>query len=270
VYERSPEESGFPGLAAARYKLPRDRFEALLANLAGARSAPPVLLPAAPGGGPDRGLPFAMTVDDGGLSYYTIVADRLEALGWRGHCLVTTDYVGRRGFLDRRQLRELHARGHVIGSHSASHPRRLSACSWPAMLREWTDSRQVLAHVLGADVVVGSVPGGFLSERVARAAGEAGLRVLFTSEPRTRVDQRAGCALVGRFTIRPGQGLDVARRLATGDRSVRGGQWLSWNVKKLLKTCLGERYVRLARRGDPAASGPDVVGQREGRNRSCV
>jgi peptidoglycan/xylan/chitin deacetylase (PgdA/CDA1 family) len=270
VYGDSPAESGFPGPAAARYKLRREQFEAQLAGLASLAGGPPVLLGTSPAfpGGSTRGL--AITVDDGGLSYYTIVADRLEALGWRGHCLVTTSCIGRPGFLDARQLRELHARGHVIGSHSVSHPGRFSACSWADMLHEWRDSRCALADLLGEDVVVASVPGGYFSPRVAEAAGQAGLRVLFTSEPQTRIGRRAGCAVVGRFTIRPRHPRDFARRLAAGEIGARGREWLGWNLKKLLKTCLGEAYVRLARRRDTVGllgGGSDQHGER---NRSCV
>ena len=73
------------------------------------------------------------TFDDGGVSYYTVVADRLEAQGWRGHCFVSTDFIGQRGFLTAAQIRELDARGHVIGSHSASHPARFSTLTAASM-----------------------------------------------------------------------------------------------------------------------------------------
>ena len=86
-------------------------------------------------------LPFLITVDDGGVSYYTVVADRLERLGWRGHCFVTTDMIGQRGFLTRRQIRELDGRGHIIGSHSASHPTRCG--STPTTLAPGTSGRSL-------------------------------------------------------------------------------------------------------------------------------
>ena len=254
VYETSPEESGFPGPAAARYKLRRPTFEAQLEALKVARADDPVLLthdvPPTRG---DRALSFAITADDGGISYYTIMADRLEALGWRGHCFVATDWIGRPGFLDKRQLRELRGRGHVIGSHSASHPSRFSACGWPRLIREWEDSCRLLADVLGEDVTVASVPGGYFSSEVARAARQAGLRVLFTSEPSTRLVHRRGLLVAGRFAIRHACGVDFARRLATGRATALWGEWLGWNAKKLLKTCLGETYPRLARRLHGAA-----------------
>ena len=41
------------------------------------------------------------------------VADELEQMGWRGHFFITSDWIGRRGFLTAGQIRELRRRGHV-------------------------------------------------------------------------------------------------------------------------------------------------------------
>src|SRR5688500_14511894 len=127
VYAKDPRESGFASDAADRYKLPVAAFDAHLEAIASVRN-----------------VPFLITVDDGGVSYYTMLADRLEARGWRGYCFVSTDQIGTRGFLDAAQIRQLDQRGHIIGSHSASHPTRFSACSPDHMREEWAMSRQAL------------------------------------------------------------------------------------------------------------------------------
>ena len=234
VYRSHSSESGFLGPAADRYKLSLAEFDAQLAGLARVRKDRPILMTneAAPD---SEEVPFAITVDDGGFSYYTIVAERLEALGWRGHCFVTSGAIGRPGFLEARQIRELHARGHAIGSHSVSHPRRFSGCRWEEMVREWRESRGALADIVGADVTVASVPGGSFSPRVARAAREAGLRFLFTSEPETRVARVDGCTVLGRFIIRAGYRPDFARRLGRLESAPRLREWMLWNAKKRLK-----------------------------------
>jgi peptidoglycan/xylan/chitin deacetylase (PgdA/CDA1 family) len=185
-------------------------------------------------------------VDDGGVSYYTMLADRLEALGWRGHCFVSTDAIGSRGFLDAAQIRELDARGHMIGSHSASHPSRFSACSVDRMQREWTRSRQALEDLLGREVVVASVPGGYYSRTVAHAARDAGLRMLFTSEPVTSIHDEQGCTVIGRFPIRRGDGPDTARRLVLPAPWTRWSAWVTWNAKGVIKPLLGPAYTRVA------------------------
>ena len=258
VYLRDPAESGFRSRAADRYKLPLGDFSDQLKGLALARPDAPMLARDLLVTGRSAGERFLMSVDDGGVSYFTVVADLLEALGWRGHCFVSTDFIGQRGFLDAAQLRDLDARGHVIGSHSASHPSRFSACSVPEMVSEWSRSRRTLEDILGHAVVEASVPGGYYSSAVARSAQDAGLRLLFTSEPTTALDHRAGyrgcaddspgCVAIGRFTIRHGDRKDLASRLVSGSPWPRFGAWASWNVKGLLKPLLGRQYPRLADR----------------------
>ena len=108
VYVGDVDESGFSSDAANRYKLSLRDFDAQLAALAGVRADAPIL--ATDLTGSRRAFPFLITFDDGGVSYYTIAAERLDALGWRGHCFVSTDFIGRRGFLNPSQIRELDAR----------------------------------------------------------------------------------------------------------------------------------------------------------------
>lgn len=245
VYVRDCAESGFRSPAADRYKLSVAAFDAQLAGVIDARRDAPLLAPdlASAAGGT---LPFAITVDDGGLSYYTAIADRLEMLGWRGHCFVTSDCIGGTGFLTANQIRELDARGHLIGSHSASHPTRFSACTPDDMRREWTQSRIVLEDTLGHAVTVASVPGGYFSAAVARAAADSGIRFLFTSEPTTRMHTERECVVAGRFTIRAGSRPDLSKRVVSPDPSARLAAWASWNAKKLVKPFFGSTYGRVA------------------------
>jgi len=235
VYESEPRESGFRSPAADRYKLSVPEFEAQLDGLAELR------IP-----NPEPRFRAVLTFDDGGISYYTVIADRLEALGLRAHCFVSTDHIGERGFLAPQQIRELDARGHTIGTHAASHPTRFSALTTPEMRREWCDSRQRLEEIVDHPVTVGSVPGGYFSRAVAEAAAYAGLRTLYTSEPTTRPSMFDDLRVVGRFTIRRGHGPDMASRFASAAPWARCSAWLGWNAKALVKPLLGASYSRVA------------------------
>ena len=263
VYAEDPRESGFSSEAADRYKLVLRDFDGQLAGLARARADSPSLIADVIGGLPFdfaqgtrstcRGVkasgyrvPYVVTVDDGGVSYYTLIADRLEARGWRGHCFVTTDAIGTRGFLTAAQIRELDARGHIIGTHSASHPARFSTCAVDHLRDEWSRSRHVLEDIVGHEVETGSVPGGYYSRRVAATARDAGLRVLFTSEPTTTAHDEHGLYVVGRFTLRRLHAPDAAARLVQPAPWTRYREWASWNAKGLIKPLLGPVYARAA------------------------
>lgn len=231
VFVKNPGESGFRSPAADRYKLSLPQFEQHLAALQ--------RLPA-------TALPFSLTFDDGGVSYYTTIADRLERLGWRARCFVATDFVDQPGFLTRRQLRELDARGHQIGAHSASHPARMSACRPDVLRAEWRESVEVLQDILGRPVQSASVPGGYYSTAVAEAATAAGIRTLFTSEPVTRPRLDGGGAIHGRFAIRSHDAPSLSARLAGRAPWARWYAWTDWNTKGLFKLMLGASYMRVA------------------------
>lgn len=245
IYALHPSESGFPGPAAARYKLSLREFDLQFAHLMHAlgriRGSECESKPAT-----HKGPPVLITVDDGGIACLRHLADRLETNGMRAHCFITTGCIGKRRFLDKQGIRELHARGHVIGSHSVSHPSRFATLNRNAMLHEWTTSRTTLQDITGADIDTASVPGGLYARCVAVTASQAGYRRLFTSEPETRVRQVLNCEVIGRYTIRRSSAPDFAARLASGDNALLFREWLFWNGKRALKACLGERYPQLA------------------------
>ena len=229
---------GFPGRSAARYKLSPELFEAHLEAVAATRAV--VGLVAA-----DRTRPAAaFSFDDAGASALTVAA-ALEARGWLGHFFVPTAFVGRPGFLDRGQLRELAARGHAVGSHSHTHPPYMRKLRTERLVDEWRRSREVLADVLGAEPHLASIPGGSLSDAVVESAALAGYRVLMTSEPTTRVAFRGPLMVVGRFGIWDTTPAARAAAYVSAVRSARVRTWLAWNGKKLAKQTSTHLYERL-------------------------
>ncbi len=243
VVERADwESSGFTGPGTAKYKMSRCEFEKHLAAIAKVRDIPSsnahdlVNATAEP-------LPFLLTFDDGGESAVTCIAGLLEKQGWRGHFFVTAGQIGNKGFLNTEQIRGLRRNGHVIGSHSFSHPTRMSHCSQEELTDEWTRSTKMLSDILGEPVDTASVPGGYYSDRVAETAAAAGIRILFNSEPTTAVQNVTGCLVVGRYNIFRGTPPSVSGDLVSLHSSARSRQWLYWNFKKVLKKSAGWPYL---------------------------
>lgn len=224
------DTTGFPGRDAALYKVTPETFESHLAAIDGE--------------GPGRAANPVITFDDGGASALG-AADALERRGRRGHFFMTVDYIGAAGFLDEAALRDLHRRGHVVGSHSCSHPLRMAHCPDRQIRAEWADSRARLCDLLGADVTVASVPGGDYADRVADAAAEAGLQTLFTSEPTTSVRRVGGIDVHGRFTIRRWTTPATAAALARGEWLPCARQAATWTARKIGKRACGGAYLRL-------------------------
>jgi peptidoglycan/xylan/chitin deacetylase (PgdA/CDA1 family) len=235
--------SGFSSPSADSYKISAADFDAHLGALV--RAPNPV-------GGDVRALgggagtpPVLITFDDGGVSALEVTAELLERRGWVGHFFVTTAWLGSPGFVDRTAIEALARRGHVIGSHSHSHPVRMARLTPKQMDEEWRTSTALLAEALGGSVQVASVPGGLYSPTVARAAAAAGIRWLFTSEPTTRVTGVDGCTVLGRYTIRRNTSAEQAASLVARFSLARGSQWVAWNTKKVAKAVAGETYLKV-------------------------
>ena len=238
--------SGFPGEGAHVYKLRRADFERHLEAIGGAVATEAVSHIAARrewSGVP----PVFLTFDDGGASALHPTADLLERCGWRGHFFITTGRIGTPGFLGEAEVRELHRRGHVIGSHSASHPTRMAALTRAEMDCEWRESLARLSEIAGEAVKVASVPGGFYSREVARSAAAAGIEVLFTSEPTAKTSKVDGCLVLGRYVVQRGMGPEWAAGFAAGRRSMCWRQAALWKAKRVAKAVGGGAYLELRR-----------------------
>jgi peptidoglycan/xylan/chitin deacetylase (PgdA/CDA1 family) len=242
------DDSGFQGMAAASYKLLESRFRRHLDLIADAIGpSTPVRIQ----GRSDLAQPagsVALTFDDGGRSGVDRIAALLEERGWRAHFFITTNFIGELGFMSASDLRRLHASGHVVGTHSASHPARMSKLPISSILSEWRDSSARLADILAAPVVTGSVPGGFYSVAVAQMAAAAGIEVLFNSEPTRRLSTLGRVSVAGRFSITRRTSDVELTSLASGRRGAALAQQLAWSGKKVLKQLGGEAWLRLRRR----------------------
>ena len=235
--------SGFSGEGAHVYKLRREDFERHLEAIRAAIPADAVSRIAARR---EWTLPpVFLTFDDGGASALHPTADLLERCGWRGHFFVTTDRIGAPGFLSVPQVRELHQRGHVIGSHSASHPSRMAALPRADIDREWRESIARLSEIAGDPIRVASVPGGFYSRDVARSAAASGIEVLFTSEPTASAAVVDGCLVLGRYVVQRSMGPEWSAGFAAGRPSACWPQSALWKAKRIAKTVGGGAYLKL-------------------------
>ncbi|HEY2250587.1 MAG TPA: polysaccharide deacetylase family protein, partial [Planctomycetaceae bacterium] len=245
------DASGFPGASAAHYKFSKGEFRShleALQRIAQTRADSSYSSSLDAAGRRKPALPCLLTFDDGGHSSLLTIAGMLEERGWTGHFFVTTDWIDSPAFLTRQQVCQLRERGHIVGSHSCSHPLRMSACTWEQLGDEWRRSAEVLSSIIGEQVTVASVPGGFYSRRVAQAAAQAGIRTLFTSEPTVRQTTVDGCAVVGRYSIDRSVSARQMAAIAAGRVIPRLRQALVWQAKKVAKTMAGSLYAAVRKR----------------------
>jgi peptidoglycan/xylan/chitin deacetylase (PgdA/CDA1 family) len=195
-----------------------------------------------------QGRHLLLTFDDGGTSAL-YAAEQLEKRGWRAHFFIVTARIGERTFLKPADIKTLRAAGHIVGTHSHTHPDIFRALSPEVMVTEWQVSRAILGSLLGEPCVAGSVPGGDISPAAIESASGAGLQYLFTSEPELQPERVGQTWVLGRAILKAGVAPATIRQLV----SFRG-----WHRAQLIRRLGGwarslspslyARYVRLRTR----------------------
>jgi len=226
------------------YKLNRFEFSRHLDAIARAVAGGPASIDTLPQA-TNSTIPLLLTFDDGGVTAVTHIAGELERMGWRGHFFITSGKIGTPRFLEGAQIRELHERGHTIGSHSHSHPARMSHERWETMLNEWDRSVKTLSDIIGSPIRCASLPGGYYSTDVADTASIAGIEMLFTSETTIRSYMVRECRVLGRYAVRRWTTAETVAAIASGRFVPRMRQQLAWNASKAVKKLGGTQYLRL-------------------------
>ncbi len=103
----------------------------------------------------------ALTFDDG-TDDHARVAEELARRGMRGIFFIPAGKLGARGRLSTRQLRGLHALGHIVGSHGFNEVLLDETLSSWEIAYELRDSKQQLEDVVGAGVEYFAPPGGWM------------------------------------------------------------------------------------------------------------
>lgn len=141
------------------------------------------------------------TFDDGGISNLKS-ARILEENDWKGIYFITTKRIGTSGFLAENDIRTLHENGHIIGSHSHTHPMIFRTLTYAQMLEEWKVSKEILEEILGEEILHCSVPGGDSDLKTYESAVEAGFKYIFDSEPIVETRKLQNADIFGRFSVK--------------------------------------------------------------------
>jgi peptidoglycan/xylan/chitin deacetylase (PgdA/CDA1 family) len=169
-------------IAEARYWLEARVFEKQMRGLASHGYTGVTLSELLAPHTPATTKPIVLTFDDGWSSDWRIATPILQQLGWKAEFFVTTEWMGRPGFMTWPEVREAAAAGMGIQSHSLSHP-DMDTASLAHIRHEIVASKTVLEHQIGQPVDFFALPGGSGRQRdVAALAREAGYRGVCTSD----------------------------------------------------------------------------------------
>lgn len=231
VYDTHISESGFQNATAIPYKISAEVFEAHVQHICQLWK--------------NLSKEVVFSFDDGGISFLKTIAPILEKYGFRGLFFVSTAYIGKPGFLNEDDIRQLEKRGHTIGSHSHSHPERMSSLTAQQLSEEWEMSQTYLSRILSHKVRHASIPNGYASDTVYQSMSSAGYVEIYDSRPVSHVRRKAGVyTLYGRYAIK--SSFDINEVLAIVSNPLKRFLLATrFQILAVLKKCLGRFYLKI-------------------------
>ncbi len=241
-----PGDGGGP----ERFSVPVASFEAMLDAAVARGMAGCSLSEAIEMRGRDR---VAITFDDGTLGQFEHAVPALRERGMTATFFVTTDWVGRPGFMSWEQLRRLGEWGMSVQSHSRSHP-HLSELDREDLWVEIHDSKSELDRNLRQCTTQLALPGGDRPRRSLRhLLGEAGYSVVATSRWGSNNDSKTAPTgqpvWVRRCTAPRLAAPEIVEKILSGDRLLGVARYAREATLNGIRSMLGAaRYHRWRRR----------------------
>jgi len=221
IVTKNDKSSGFQNKNAFQYKVEESAFEEQVKAL--------------------QGKEVVFTFDDGGESFLTKAAPLLEQYGFKGVFFISTKYIGTHGFLTTEQVKELSERGHVVGSHSHTHPEIFTKLSKEEIHEEWQKSFEILKDILGKKDLPMSIPNGYASKTIMEEAIKCGFTDIYTSQPTTKINLFQKHNVIGRYVVYDNTTTEDVLRIVTS-KGVKMKMAMKWQMLNVVKGVLGASY----------------------------
>lgn len=232
VYRHDPKESGFCRERDFLYKMKSREFEKQVRTISDYLKENNL-----------RKESVVFTFDDGGSSFYTIIAPILEQYGFKGIFFVSTNYIGDETFLTAEQIQELSNRGHIIGSHAHTHE-HLYTLSDDQIHNEWRTSIKILSKIIGKEIEYASIPNGDVSKNVLEIMNQLGIKNIFTSVPTTSIYSFKDSSIIGRYVVLGDYTAERVLKIISG-KSHRTSLLVRYYAISVIKKILGSKYVQI-------------------------
>jgi hypothetical protein len=204
--------------------------------------------------------PVAISFDDGNIGQAVHGFSRLVAHSMTATFFVTTDWVGRPGYVSWDHLREMRAAGMAIESHTHTHP-FLSELSGDQLRDELRRSRDLLDEKLNQNTTMLAFPGGDRPKRSLRTQlSEHGYTVIGTSRwGQNEVGDSNVPRYVRRCTVRGEMPDAEFASIALGDATLGLRKGIREGVLAAIRSSLGPtRYSRWRRKALDLMTGSEA------------
>jgi peptidoglycan/xylan/chitin deacetylase (PgdA/CDA1 family) len=186
-----------------------------------------------------------ITFDDGHETDFTVAYPLLYKYGFKCVSFITTGFVGQKGYVSWRQLRELKENGFSVQSHTHRHL-LLNTASQHSIREELYISKKSLEDKIGSPVTSLAFPGGGYNRKVSDTAWEEGYQYLFTSEPGMNIVMNDTRGIFRRIRVSNRTNIEKFQRILNGDKRVYRAMIAGYHVRNAAKKVIGSRrYHRL-------------------------
>ena len=135
-------------------------------------------------------------------------------------------------------------RGHVIGSHSHTHPEIFTKLSREEVRDEWKESSEILKGILGDKALALSIPNGYASKVIMEEAIKCGYTDIYISQPTTKMQQYKNHNVIGRYVVHNGMSTQDVLRIVES-KGTRQKMALKWHLLNVVKSVLGSSYDKV-------------------------
>lgn len=125
--------------------------------------------------------PVIITFDDGELNNFEIALPILNKYGYKAYFFIIVGRVGRNGYMNWDQIKQLSQQGMIVGSHGLSH-QILTNLMDTQIDEELRASKRAIEVNLGRVIDTLSIPRGFCNDKLIQKAYEIGYKTVFISD----------------------------------------------------------------------------------------
>lgn len=191
---------------------------------------------------PDKSL--VISFDDGNQTDYTVAFPLLEKFGFKATFFLTSDFIEKSGHLQKSQILKMSQEGMEFGSHGKTH-KFLSTLKEEELRQELLGSKKFLEEIIGKEINLLSLPGGYHSTTVKRITKELGFKGVCTSKFGWN-ENKTDTFELKRVSLRSGNSLSDFVSLINQDKKLFLKIKLKGELLGMLKAILGaNNYFKL-------------------------
>lgn len=130
---------------------------------------------------PQQENEIVITFDDGELNNLKVALPILKKFGYVAYFFIIVGRVGRKGYMNWEEIKELQQQGMIVGSHGLSH-QILTSLMDTQIDEELRASKRTIEVNLSTQIETLSIPRGFCNDSLIHKAYELGYKTIFISD----------------------------------------------------------------------------------------